>query len=210
MTSDEMIPHITNSITKSGTKIFALKIKKRKRALILPRKIIEKIKNKNLLARNLCLALRQQAAGNITGAYNKAGNMVFKQDEIEDAIIDHFETIFIGKRIPVFTSPETLPNQISLSIQDLENILSIGITEIPEDKFEDQVCALFTFTELEQVLSKLPSGKASGYDQIPNEFLKHSSFRFKLYILLLLNKIIKDGRVPEALNLGKCMLIHKV
>ena len=61
MTSDEMIPHITNSITKSGTKIFALKIKKRKRALILPRKIIEKIKNKNLLARNLCLALRQQA-----------------------------------------------------------------------------------------------------------------------------------------------------
>ena len=210
MTSDEMIPHITNSITKSGTKIFGLKIKKRKRALILPRKIIDKIKNKNLLARNLCLALRQQAAGNITGAYNKAGNMVFKQDEIEDAIIDHFETIFIGKRIPVFTSPETLPNQISLSIQDLENILSIGITEIPEDKFEDQVCALFTFTELEQVLSKLPSGKASGYDQIPNEFLKHSSFRLKLYILLLLNKIIKDGRVPEALNLGKCMLIHKV
>ena len=33
---------------------------------------------------------QMKSAGSITGAYNKSGNMVFQQDEIEEAILDHF------------------------------------------------------------------------------------------------------------------------
>ena len=40
--------------------------------------------------------------------------------------------------------------------------------------------------------------------------LKNSSFGFMQYLLVFLNKILADGVVPQALNLGKCMLIYKV
>jgi hypothetical protein len=46
--------------------------------------------------------------------------------------------------------------------------------------------------------------------RIPNELLKNSSYNFKQFLLVFLNKILEDGSVPEALNKGKCMLIFKV
>ena len=49
-----------------------------------------------------------------------------------------------------------------------------------------------------------------GYDSIPNELLKNSSFDFKQYLLIFYNKILGDGVVPQALNIGKCMLVYKV
>lgn len=152
---------------------------------------------------------QMKAAGAITGCYNTSGKLVFDQDEIEDAILAHFEGIFKGQRSPV-DSPNDQHDQLALSILDLQNILGQNNPDIPPDKFEKQVCPPLSFTELELLLSKLPNGKASGYDQIPSEFLKHSSFLFKQYILVFLNKIIEEGSVPQALNLGKCMLIHKV
>ena len=152
---------------------------------------------------------QMKAAGSITGAYDKAGNMIFQQDEIEEAVLDHFGKFFQGQRIPVFTDPEPL-DQVALTIQELDNILGKSHINLPDDKFEEQVCSPYSFTELNQILATLPSGKASGYDQVPSEFLKHSSFKFKQYLLTFLNQIIKDGKVPEELNLGKCMLIYKV
>ena len=72
------------------------------------------------------------------------------------------------------------------------------------------MCAPYTFVELNDILGQLPSNKASGYDSIPNELLKNCSTRFKHYLLIFLNKILEDGIVPQNLNSGKCMLIHKV
>ena len=46
--------------------------------------------------------------------------------------------------------------------------------------------------------------------RIPNELLKHSSSRFKEYLLVFLNQVLEDGIVPEAMNTGKCMLVFKV
>ena len=148
-------------------------------------------------------------AGNITGAYDVEGKMVFQQDDIEKAILDHFGKAFLGQRIPVYANQEN-NDHVSLSISDLENLINSDQLEIPEDKFESQVCSPYTFIELERVLSRLPSGKSSGYDQIPNELLKNSSYSFKMYLYSFLNKILIDGKVPQELNIGKCMLIHKV
>ena len=148
-------------------------------------------------------------AGRITGAYNKTGNMVFNQDEIEEAVIDHFQTIFAGQRVPVFPLSES-PDQLDLAIEDIENLLRNSPVNIPENKFESQVCSPYSFLELNQILSSLKSGKASGYDAIPNELLKNSSSHFKNYLLIFLNKILIEGRVPQRLNLGRCMLIYKV
>ena len=77
-------------------------------------------------------------------------------------------------------------------------------------RVEDRVCSPISLTELDFLLGKLANGKSSGYDQIPNELLKHSSPHFKQYLLAFLNKIIEGGLVPQSLNLGKCVLIYKV
>ena len=45
---------------------------------------------------------------------------------------------------------------------------------------------------------------------MPNELLKHSGLQSRLYIMDFLNQILEEGRVPEELNVGKCVLLHKV
>jgi hypothetical protein len=89
-------------------------------------------------------------------------------------------------------------------------LLSLSPSHLEVNQFESKVCQPFSFTELELTLGMLPSGKSSGYDRIPHELLKNSGFVFKQYLLTFLNLIIKKGEIPSAMNIGKCMLIHKV
>ena len=133
--------------------------------------------------------------------------MVFDQDELEEVIMNEFSKIFEGKRHPVYPTNTPL-DQNEVSIQEINQILSQSSQSFKPDHFEEEVCPPFTFTELEQTLASLQTGKASGYDKVPNELLKNSSFNFKQYLLVFLNKILDDGFVPEQLNRGKCMLIY--
>ena len=135
--------------------------------------------------------------------------MVFKQDEIEDAVMDHFTEIFKGQRVPVYPVNEG-PDQVDIAINEIEKILSQSPLTFEDKQFELDVCSPFTMAELDQTLDSLPNGKAAGIDNIPNELLKNSNLKSRLYIQTFLNKIISDGEVPEDLNLGKCMLIFKV
>ena len=135
--------------------------------------------------------------------------MVFEQHEIEEAVLNHFSAIFQGQRVPVYMEQDT-PSQVDLAMQEIDQILSRDIPEVREDKFEDKVCSPFTFVELEQALHTLPSNKASGFDNISNEMLKHSSLTFRLYLQTFLNRIIEEGEVPPDLNIGKCLLVYKV
>ena len=155
------------------------------------------------------LKTQMKTAGKVTGAYNDEGKAVFQQDEIEDAVLDHFKNIFAGQRVPVFTNCE-IPNQGELAVEEIEMLLKNSPIDNPPDKFESQVCAPYSFLELTQILAGLKDRKSTGYDMIPNELLKHSSFKYRQYLLIFLNKIISDGVVPEQLNSGKCILIHKV
>ena len=152
-----------------------------------------------------------KAAGKITAVNDITDQMVFNQDEIEEAILQHFEKIFKGQRVPVY-SADTPSSQVELSIQELDQIIGQGDPThiVQHDQYEEAVCSPYSFLELDRILSQLPSGKATGYDKIPNELLKHSSFTFKQYLLIFINRVLADGIVPEELNLGKCMLIFKV
>ena len=134
--------------------------------------------------------------------------MVFSQDEVEDVVLAHFAISFQGKRVPVY--PIENVDQIELTLQEIEQIICQATPPTEKDRFESEICSPYSFTELDQILQKLPNGKASGYDCIPNELLRNASFQFKLYLQTFLNRIIEDGEVPPDLNLGKCMLIFKV
>ena len=137
--------------------------------------------------------------------------MVFKQDEIEEGILHHFEQIFSGKRHPVHTSSHNpAPSNVDQVLNDIDEILGQQSPHFQPCQFEDQICAPYTYLELDQILEKLPLGKASGYDKVSNELLRNSSSSFRHYLMIFLNTVLKNGNVPEELNLGKCMLIHKV
>ena len=149
-------------------------------------------------------------AGGITAARTKAGQMVFSQDEIEDVILDHFTDIFKAKRVPIFSPTYDQLSQTEIAINEIEDMLRGAKVTFDSNMFEDDVCPPYTFIELEEELSNLPNGKASGYDGVPNELMKNSGHRFRLYLMTFLNKILSEGGVPPDLNIGKCMLIHKV
>ena len=135
--------------------------------------------------------------------------MVFEQSEIESAVLDHFASIFDGKRVPVYADPEPV-DQVELALHEIDQLLLGMPAGYKEDEFEELVCSPFSFNELESCLKDLPSGKAAGIDNIPNELLKHSSQQSRHYLQMLLNKILEEGEVPPELNKGKCMLIYKV
>ena len=123
--------------------------------------------------------------------------MVFSQDGIEKIIWDHFKERFDGhgsaadvREVPEPTDPE--------------------VSQFEEDKFEDYVCSLYSFSELEEMLDHLSSNKAAGTDNISNELLKNTNLVSRLYIQAFVNQILAEGEVPEELNNGKCVLIYKV
>ena len=264
--TDQMLPHISESLNTSAKKIFGLKIKKKKRGQALPKTVISLIRNKNdlvhklnasksnmtlpqinemeteieslktLIKENITTVKIQRraklrskllhadpsrkrfwrflkhnckSAGQISAVNNQTETMVFEQHEIEDAILKHFEDIFSGQRVPVY-SQESNPDQVALSSAELDQILGNNTPVFTANHFENKVCARYTYKELEDILKQLPTNKASGYDCIPNELLQNASPLFKQYLLLFLNRILDDGIVPQQLNTGKCMLIHKV
>ena len=267
LSPEEMLPHIKETVHESAKNTIGLKVKRSKRGRKLPLPIINLIRTKNHLARELTaerasisneqlakledqlnqlkievkdalagVKLQQRhhlrskvlradpsrkkfwrflksqikSAGNITAAYNSTGKMVFEQSEIEDALLDHFTEIFAAKRVPVFSSSADQADQTELALSDIEMIINKNTPYFASDTFEDQVCLPFTLTELEQDLAALTDGKACGYDGLANELLKNSGRQFKLYLQILLNKVIEEGHIPQDLNIGKCLLVHKV
>ena len=148
---------------------------------------------------------RMSSPGHITGCKNKDGKMVFKQEEVEEVVIDHFSNIFKGERKPTVNEGTANSSVDSRSKETITGSVSRDPTE-----FEEEICPPMSIIELDDLIKKLPTGKSSGYDSIPNEFLINSNFKFRQYLNVFYNKIIKEGRVPEDLNLGKCLLLHKV
>ena len=114
---------------------------------------------------------QMKAAGKITALTNKAGQMVFEQEDIEEAVLEHFGTIFEGKRVPVHLD-EPFVDHVQLALDDIEQILGQTEAVFEPDHFEEQVCRPYSSTELDQILHKLPSGKASGYDRFLFNYIK--------------------------------------
>ena len=119
--------------------------------------------------------------------------MVFDQEEIEEAVLDHFSQVFQGQRCPVYPL-EKPQDQVQLAVHEINQIMGQSpSTTYKPDQFEDTICAKYTPSQFNQTLDGLPSGKASGYDKIRKELLKNSSPKFKQYLLTFVNRILEDG-----------------
>ena len=137
-------------------KIMDLRMKKRSR---LRKKLLMRDPNRKKFWR--LLKGQMTALGKITAMLNKKGEMVFKQDEVEEVVLDHFAERFSGQKFPgQSTSPLMTPTDDTTGQRpwDREHLFE-------PTQFESEVCAPFTYMELEDMLKELPLGKASGYDR---------------------------------------------
>ena len=146
----------------------------------------------------------------ITAVSNKAGQMVFDLNEIEQVVTDHFATIFAGQRVPPSGEDRETLDQHTIARAEMEQVVKNCSKVYTNNCFEDYVCESYTYQELNDELQHLPNQKSAGIDGIPNELLKNSGPKFRQYLIEFLNKILRNGQVPEALNVGKCILIYKV
>ena len=136
--------------------------------------------------------------------------MVFDQDEIENSVVAHFSEMFQASDTKSQQLNDTSA-EADAALKQLDEMRGTDCRpEVNVDQYESIICSPYTFSELDQILKELPNGKSSGCDTVPNEMLKNAGFKFKNYLLIFLNKILDEGIVPEELNKGKCMLIHKV
>ena len=262
---EQMLPHVSETLTQSAEKCFGLKVKKKKKGNRLPKNIINLIRRKNEAAREYrdavasdhiaekerleeeLLLLRGRvkdsiaelrldrrhrlrnkllkadptrkkfwrflksqikSAGSISALKDKRNQMVFEQSEIEEAVLEHFEEIFKGQRHPVYVQHAQV-DQVQLCLEEIDQILGHDPLIYQPDQFQEEVCTPYSYLELDKMLKNLPNGKASGYDRISNEMLKHASVKFRHYLLKFLNKIITTGKIPPDMNIGKCVLIYK-
>ena len=127
----------------------------------------------------------------------------------KDQVMEHFSNIFAGQRIPVFESQED-QNEIDIVIDEIDDILNQSSSQFAPHTFEEEVCLEYSFSELQSEIESLANCKAAGIDAVPNELIKNSGEKFRMYLLIFLNKILREGYVPPDLNVGKCLLIHKV
>ena len=155
------------------------------------------------------LSSQIKAAGSISALYDSSGSMVFEQEQIETVVLENFGKMFVGSMEPDYV--DNVPgDQISLSIDEIDSVLGSRSRSIDPERHQDRVCRPFSAHELDRTLEALTGGKASGHDDVPPEFLKNSTLKYRQYLLEFLNRVISDGIVPEVLNRGKCMLIFKV
>ena len=66
-----------------------------------------------------------------------------------------------------------------------------------------------TRAELGEMLDVLKNGKASGWDDIPNEALKNAPEALLVQIVKLFNNVKESGKVPAAWRRGRLVLVHK-
>ena len=129
-----------------------------------------------------------KAASSITALKDKKNQMVFEQSEIEEAVLEHFEEIFQGQRHPVYVQHAPV-DHVQLCMEELDQLLDQESINYQPDQFQAEVCAPYSYLELDKMLQNLPNGKLSGYDRISNEMLKHASVKFRHYLLKFLSRL---------------------
>ncbi|KAL4088732.1 hypothetical protein QTP88_023816 [Uroleucon formosanum] len=119
----------------------------------------------------------------------------------------------LGRRHPVIEEPAlssiarelfpALPT-INWDLVPLERSVPTEIIEHPETS-----TPLFTADELRQAVRKLPSGKAPGPDNIPNEIIKLAAERSPEMFLETFNACLTNSQFPNRWKCAKLILLHK-
>lgn len=115
------------------------------------------------------------------------------------------------------TSPKRREGDITLS-SFLEHFKKLGESPPSENNFDPRVIqhsisedlnSDFTFDEIKKVIKKLKNNKASGIDNISNEFLKNCPDTVVIVIVDIFNLVLKTGIIPTDWTIGIIQPIFK-
>ena len=67
----------------------------------------------------------------------------------------------------------------------------------------------FSVEEVKEMIRALGSGKAAGWDEVPNEALKEGPTVLVRVLVRLYNTVKNSGVVPESWKRGRLVMVHK-
>ena len=155
--------------------------------------------------------------------------MLYRPEELADEVLDYLKVIFKGEEEDPGSHHEERGQEENCErVMDPQDATptahpsdhGYGVDRDPGIKSEGDSASLnmdpkgfldrwVTRAELDEVLSTLKGGKASGWDDIPNEALRNAPEALLVKLVRLYNNVLSSGKVPSAWRRGRLVLVHK-
>ena len=178
------------------------------------------------------IASSEYGASLVQELHKFAGVMVYRPEELADEVLEYLKVIFKGEEEDPGTfqpnmgqkedqeellDPQNVPPTVqsgphpdhSYGVDRDPSIKSEGASTSPNMDPRGFLDRWVTRAELGEVLNTLKDGKASGWDDIPNEALRNAPEALLVQIVRLYNNVMSRGKVPAAWRRGRLVLVHK-
>ena len=132
-----------------------------------------------------------------TGVKNLIGKVITNPDEKKQVTLKHFENRMRKREVK---------DNVKESIDTSEKVFNMRVNETTNNK-----SPVFTMKELDTDLQKLKTGISKDPDSYIYELFKENTIGsdLKQSLLLMMNKIKQQMRVPEALRNASITILHK-
>ena len=147
----------------------------------------------------------------VTGVLYTDGKEILNETEI------HLQKVFNG----VFTQPQEPDMESDNEENDVieedhgywsenETVLkSVNESRCPKDDPAGFMNSEIKLHEVKEMMKLLESGKATGWDTLPNECLKELPPTYVKLLMELFSMLLETGEFPTGWNVGRLVLIHK-
>ena len=110
---------------------------------------------------------------------------------------------------PVLPSPGAVPVDHLYCVNPGPTLPHAGVSDCVDRNPNNWLARAFTMKEVKSMAMSLLNNKASGFDRIPNEFIKNAPDRLFSILSILFNKMKDENVFPVGWNRGRITLIHK-
>ena len=139
---------------------------------------------------------KRKSAASLKCITNKKGEKLNKPINIANCLNEHFSSVGknMASEIENVVDPKSMKNPLDYLPRTVKN--SLFFCDID-------------FAEILNLIAKLVTKKACGYDHISNRILKKTSYIIAPYLCILFNNCIRQGVFPDAYKIAKVIPLFK-
>ena len=150
----------------------------------------------------------EKKAGSLSAIVDAEGRLATDKAMIERIVLEELEKIFSGKRSHIFTHKgEQLIKE--LAAKDKQGWKEWIKDAVNPNQHQTNVCAKVSEQDISVIISKLKNQRAPGVDGVTVAMLKYAGPLLVALMTDLVNQVLAEGSVPQALLIGKMTLIDK-